>query len=77
VRWVELISGIVLMIAGVACVRGHRELDSWSFRIWMLPSDYEDSEASDRFRSMSTFVICIGFLGGGAGLLATASWPSI
>jgi hypothetical protein len=76
-RWVELIIGVVLVIAGVACVRGHRELDTWSFRIWVLPSDYEDSEASDRFRLVSTFVICIGFLAGGAGLLVTAIWPSI
>ena len=53
-RWVELVGGFLLMVAGLACFRGHKELDDWSFRIWTVHSDYE---ASTWFRSASSYVV--------------------
>ena len=54
--WIELTLGIVLVIAGIACFRGHRALDSWSYRIWTVPSD---SNPSVRFRTLSSFVVAV------------------
>ena len=68
-RWVELVGGILLMLAGLACFRGHRELDDWSFRIWTVPSDYE---APTWFRSASSYIAAAVFFALGVSLFVTA-----
>lgn len=68
-RWVELIGGVALMLVGLACIRGHRELDDWSFRIWTVPSDYE---APTWFRSASSYIVAGALFVLGAVLFVTA-----
>ena len=62
-RWVELVGCAALMVAGLACFRGHRQLDEWSFRIWTVPPDYE---APTWFRSASSYIVAVILLGLGA-----------
>ena len=68
-RWVELVGGVGLMLAGLACLRGHRQLDDWSFRIWTVPSDYK---APTWFRSASSYIVAVILFGLGAVLFVAA-----
>lgn len=67
--WVEPVGGILFMLAGLACFRGHRELDDWSFRIWTVPSD---CEAPTWFRSASSYIVAAVLFVLGVGLFVTA-----
>lgn len=59
-RWVELVGGVALLLAGLACLWGHRQLDDWSYRIWTVPSDYEPSTG---FRSASSYIVAVILFG--------------
>ncbi len=68
-RWVELVGGCLLMVTGLACLRGHRNLDDWSFRIWTVPSDYE---APTWLRSASSYIVAAVLIALGAVLFVAA-----
>lgn len=67
--WVEVFGGVLLVVAGLACLRARQHIDEWSFTIWTVPSDYDPPSW---FRSVSSYVVVAIFLGLGAGLIVTA-----
>ena len=66
---VEIVGGVLLVLGGLVCLRGHRRLDDWSFRIWTVPSDYD---APAWFRSGSSYIVAAILCALGAGLIVAA-----
>jgi hypothetical protein len=57
------------MLIGLACIRGHRELDGWSFSVWTVPSDWD---APTWFRSASSYTVAALLFALGVVLLGVA-----